>query len=99
MMRFEPISLQRMNSSIALKKNHDRGSQSILVCLRCSDYLEQQKSSYDLFLSKSIHLGVFFTASTYSAATGVKPKKPRKPLHQMAGFKLGIWDAGLIKLI
>jgi hypothetical protein len=41
----------------------------------------------------------YFTASTYSAASGVKPKKPRKPLHQMAGFKPGIWDAGLIKLI
>ena len=67
MMRFEPISLQRMNSSIALKKNHDRGLQSILVCLTCRDYVRQQKSSYDLFLSKSIHLGVFlqprYTAS------------------------------------
>ena len=59
MMRFEPISLQRMNSSIALKKNHDRGSQSILVSLRCRDYLGQQKSSYDLSLSKSIHIGGF----------------------------------------
>jgi ribosomal protein S26 len=58
-MKIDPMRLQRMNSSIELKKKHDRGSQSILVCLRCSDYLGQQKSSYDLFLSKSIHIGVF----------------------------------------
>ena len=59
MMRFEPISLQQMNSSIEPKKKDDRGFQRILVCLRCSDYLGQQKSSYDLSLSKSIHIGGF----------------------------------------
>ena len=58
-MKFDPMRLQRMNSSIALKKKLDRGSQNTLVCLRCRDYLGQKKSSYDLFLSKSIHLGVF----------------------------------------
>jgi hypothetical protein len=33
MMKFDPMSLQRINSSIELKKNLDRGLQSILVCL------------------------------------------------------------------
>jgi hypothetical protein len=32
-MKIDPMRLQRMNSSIELKKKHDRGLQSILVCL------------------------------------------------------------------
>ena len=32
-MKIDPMRLQRMNSSFELKKKHDRGLQSILVCL------------------------------------------------------------------
>ncbi len=77
MMKFDPMSLQRMNSSIALKNEHDRGLQSILVCSRCRDYLGQQKSSYDLFLSKSIHLGVFYSL------VSIKPKMFKRLLNRL----------------
>jgi hypothetical protein len=60
-MKIDPMRLQRINSSIELKKKHDRGFQSILVCLRCSDYVAQQKNSYDWFLPKSIHHGGFYS--------------------------------------